>query len=137
MTRTLLSCLCLVFLFFIPIVSQAQSEISINLTSIQNVGGTIEVTFETNKQFIVGDNRYVLHTGGQHFMHSKHPGGDEKKITFLLTPEEFDALPDGAEMVVVYGYYYSNVQLDGEGASSDYEGLHWNSGNLDKSLLNR
>lgn len=134
--KLLLTALSFGLIFFSSGVS-AQSTPEISLTKIESVDDKIEITFESSERFIIGDNRYVLHAGGNHFMLSKHPGGDEKKLTFLLTEEEYDVLADGSPMMLVYGYFFQNTQLDGEGDSGEYHGPHWKVGNLNKGLLQK
>ena len=115
----------------------SQTDQNISLTSISVVEEKIELTFQSDQQFFIGDNRYVLHIGAQHFLMCKHPGGDESKLTYILSEEEFSSVQDGAQITLVYGYYFSNTQIDGEGPVTEFIGMHWKIGSMNKTLLNR
>jgi hypothetical protein len=117
-------------------VVNAQADSPITLSKIEQNGDVVELSLSSDKNFIIGANRYVLHIGGTHFKYSKHPKGDVKTITFLIPIDQFEILEDGKPMVLVYGLYHSNTKQDGEGSQQNgFEGPNWSAGNLNKSLL--
>lgn len=118
--------------------TQAQSTATIELSKIESNDEMVEVSLSSTEDFIVGGNRYILHIGGAHYKYSKHPKGDVKTITFLIPAADFAALPDGEELVLVYGLYPLNTQQDGESSQQNgFDGPNWSAGKLNKSLLNR
>ena len=117
---------------------QAQTAPTISVSKMESNEEMVEVSLSSTEEFIVGGNRYVLHIGGSHFKYSKHPKSDIKTITFLIPAADFAALPDGEDMVLVYGLYPLNTQQDGESSQQNgFDGPNWAVGKLNKSLLKR
>jgi hypothetical protein len=128
------------FLFSLLLFSadiKAQQD-TIKLVSIKNNAETVEFCFSSQKGFIVGSERYVLHIGNSYFARSRHPEGNENLICFVFDSDGFSALKDGEEMVLVYGLYKSNI-IASQNSSGErkFEGRHWKTGVLNKDLLNK
>ncbi len=114
-----------------------QTSATVTLNSITQTEDVVELNMSSDKPFFIGDNRFVLHIGALHFLRCKHPEGDESKLTFMISEEEFAALRDGGDITLVYGFYYTNTQMDGEGNQAEFTGTNWKVGKLNKALLTR
>ncbi|MCH2234214.1 MAG: hypothetical protein MK078_08170 [Crocinitomicaceae bacterium] len=106
--------------------NQATTETQISFESAIQKDDIVEVTLSSNTNFIVGANRYVLHSGAKYFLMNTHPGGDVTKITFFIPIDEFGIINGSSDLVLVYGLYDSNTKQDGESQQIvGFEGLHW------------
>jgi hypothetical protein len=116
---------------------QAQTARVNTVKRIQTVNGIVEIEVHSTREFPVRDQVVVLRIGDKEFLQSKSPeDGSLTTLIFLLTPAQFEALPDGATMTVKYGR-----EKDGGGpqaeAALDARGLKWNFGQLNKALHQR
>lgn len=130
--------LLLVLTFFISITATfAQSSETITLNGYTKTGANeVIISLNNTSSFIVGANRYVLHIGAHHFLKNKHPDGRLDEIQFILTVQEFEALQNGAPIVLVYGLYHENTQQDGESLQTNgFTGLHWKIGTFESTQL--
>ena len=116
-------------------VSWCQEIDQIRIDSITSNNEIVQIHISTSESFIVGANAYVLHIGAKPFRRNIHPNGSLQHIIFSLPEHEFNTLKKTDEIVLVYGYYYSNTQQDGESKQTNgYVGNHWKLGTINKNL---
>jgi hypothetical protein len=93
----------------------------------------IEIELQSSKEFPMRDQIVVLRIGNRDFMKSRSPAdGSLKTLIFMLTPEDFGQVADGASMSVRYGLEYSD-----EPAAQGADNSRWQFGQLNKSLLSQ
>lgn len=115
----------------LSIVVSAQSDDAVHYNNVHldSASGHVFLSIKTSESFIVGANRYVLHIGGTTLFQNVHPQGRLDEIIFIIPQTTYQELQKGAEMVLVYGYYYDNALQDGEEAQvNGYLGKHWKLG---------
>ena len=96
-----------------------------------NGAAVIEIELQSSKEFPMRDQIVVLRIGNKDFMRSRSPAnGSLNTLIFMLTPEDFGQLADGASMSVRYGMEYSE-----EPAAQSADNARWQFGQLNKSLL--
>ncbi len=104
--KRLLLFLCGCTVLLSPAVVNAQSTPThVQIVSISENDGNVEIRIQSDAHFIIGDNRYMLYVGEKSFMRSTHPGGDETKITFFIPVQEYRMLHADEEVVLSYGAY--------------------------------
>lgn len=137
MKKTLKKGIALLSILFLSFASWSQSETAVYVDSFHKVkDNQVEVSIKTEESFYIGANRYVLHIGGKHFMRSLHPEGRLDEIIFFMSLDEYNQLINDKPIVLVYGYYYENVEQDGEGAiANGYTGKHWKLGKFVQEKL--
>ncbi|MDC3351698.1 hypothetical protein OAV92_00485 [Crocinitomicaceae bacterium] len=122
----------------ISVQAQSDDAVQYNNVSLDEDEETVLLSIKTTESFIVGANRYVLHIGGTTLMQNIHPEGRLDEIVFLIPKTTYQALEKGAEIVLVYGYYYDNSLQDGEeGQVSGYQGKHWKLGPFQPQELSK
>tara|TARA_R110002050_G_C8520572_1_gene477568 strand:+ start:92 stop:493 length:402 start_codon:yes stop_codon:yes gene_type:complete len=120
-----------IFVLFNASYSFSQIDNTVLLDSIQSNNDETYFYFSTNESFIAGANSYVLHIGAKPFLLNEHPNGNLSRLIFKVPTNDFEALKMNAEIVLVYGFYHSNTQQDGEGnLTNGYVGMHWILGQL-------
>lgn len=88
--------------------------------------GRYAITLSSTEKFIVGGNRYILHSSGTYLQYSSHPSGNEYKITFYASSEQIALMNGTTNITLVYGLYEGNKKQDGEGdINNGFEGKHW------------
>jgi hypothetical protein len=98
-----------------------------------NGAAIVEIELQSSREFPVRDQIVVLRIGTRDFMRSRSPAdGSLKTLIFMLPPEDFGQLADGASMSVRYGMEYSD-----EPAAQSADNARWQFGQLNKSLLNQ
>ncbi len=84
---------------------QNVSKPTIKIESAYKKGSIVYFTVQSNKDFYVGGNVYVLHIGDKQFAHSeqtsKADGSGE--LSFMIPEADFSTLMDGANVYVTYG----------------------------------
>jgi hypothetical protein len=75
------------------------------VTSSPALGGHpgVEITLTSSREFPVRSEIATLRIGARSFTLSRYASGDLHTLVFTLTPEELDALDDGAAVWVQYG----------------------------------
>jgi hypothetical protein len=63
----------------------------------------VEITLTSSREFPVRSELAALRIGERLFTRSRYAGSDLHTLVFTLTPEELDALDDGAAVSVQYG----------------------------------
>jgi len=92
--------------------------------SITTVDGQVEIKLTSDDPFIPRNELIKLGVGDQEFTRSRSPkGGSANTIIFMMSPEAFAQLSNGAELVVYYGQKDSSKL--------------WRFGAMDKSLLDK
>jgi hypothetical protein len=113
--------------------AQAQGPDVNTVKRIQTAGDVVEIEVHSNREFPIRNQVVVLRIGTQEFFRSKSPeDGSLKTLIFMLSPDQFAALPDGAAMTVKYGR-----EKDGAGdleIASAARGLKWDFGKLNKAI---
>ncbi|HBS87421.1 MAG: hypothetical protein A2W91_13720 [Bacteroidetes bacterium GWF2_38_335] len=122
-------------LFFLNGMLFSQDD-SVKLVSMKTGEKGIEISFSSEKGFIVGAERYVLHIGDYYNAHSKHPAGDKHSIVFTVDKDAFDALGNLQDLVLVYGLFEANTGRKSD-QSGDYAGRHWRVGKFDRNMLDK
>ena len=93
--------------------------------SIRARGGVIELELYSSEGFALRAQRPILRIGDKEFTRSRYPAdGGVDRLVFILTEEEFAALPDDADLTVRHG-----------GRAPPTDGTRF--GKLNKSLLSR
>jgi hypothetical protein len=120
-----------------PSFIHAQQD-TIKLVSVKGNSENIEFYFSSQKGFIIGSERYVLHIGNSFFTRSRHPEGNENLLCFIVDSDDFSVLKEGNEMVIVYGLYKGNI-IGPKDSSEEklFEGRHWKTGVFNTNLLNK
>jgi hypothetical protein len=101
---------------------------------IQTVNGVVEIEVHSTREFPIRNQVIVLRIGDREFLRSKTPeNGTLKTLIFMLTPEQFGALADGATMTVKFGRDRDgeNPQIE---AAAVARGLRWDFGKLNKAI---
>ena len=117
-------------LLFTPLLFAAQTQTSteqeVSFESAVQKDDIVQVTLSATNPFIVGANRYVLHSGSKFFLRNTHPEGNESKIMFFIPLDDFNSINGSSDLVLVYGLYESNKYQDGSQEQIvGYEGLNW------------
>jgi hypothetical protein len=124
---------CVLFISIAPVWSQTENLIQIDSISIDSQ--KVHIHLYSNEGFIVGANAYVLHIGAKPFRINNHPNGSLQHLIFSINQSDFETLKKTDEIVLVYGYYYSNTQQDGESDQTNgYVGRHWKLGTIKTHL---
>jgi hypothetical protein len=125
-------CLCV---FGLIAAAQAPTPDVNTVRRIQTVEGVVEIEVRSNREFPIRDEVVVLRIGQQEFKRSRSPeDGSLKTLIFMLAPDEFDSLVDGAQMTVKYGVHKEGE--DPEMPASPHR-PRWNFGRLNKALHQR
>jgi hypothetical protein len=127
---TLMICL---FAFGVLAAAQGRGADVNTVKRIQTVDGVVEIEIQSNREFPIRDQVVVLRIGDKEFQRSRTPeNGSLKTLIFMLTPAQFDALVDDAQMTVKYGRHGADEGPDAAVAAA--RGLRWNFGKLNKAM---
>ena len=115
----------------------AQQKAKTGIERITVKGSDISFTISSDKKFIYGGNRYVLHIGEKVYMrcfqsHEKGKGF----ISFLIPQKEFEGLQDGKKVYLSYGNMESDEAELEQLCKRDHPGC-WFLGRLNKALLSK
>ena len=117
----------------------AQQQSTTKIASVTEKDNTVEFTLTSEKKFIFGNNRYVLHIGDKTFMRNRQSYDYDNKIgtlTFLIANEDFKSLQDGKGIYLTYGYADETEQALDELSQHDFPTC-WKLGKFSKDILTR
>jgi len=113
-----------------PDVNVVRSIRSVTVNSMK----TIEIELHSSRPFPVRDQIVILRIGNTDIVRSRPPSdGSLNTLIFIMTPEDFDRLMDGAALSVRYGLEHS----DEPAAPVGRDTVRWDFGTLNKSMLTR
>ena len=115
--------------------AQTQKPDVNTVRSIRDAGPVVEIELHSSREFAVRDEVVVLRIGSKEFHRSRPPeGGSLNTLVFMLTPADFDALPDGEALTVKYGLQPVGSDEPGAAGAADDRGPRWNFGKLNKGM---
>lgn len=83
----------------------AQEKAKITKATIEKKGSaTVSIVVTSSQDFLMGNNRYVLHIGNAQFdRYLQGQDEDNRKLVFLVPVDAYNQLSQGASMYLVYG----------------------------------
>lgn len=115
----------------------AQEKTQTRIATVTEKDNNIAFTISSDKKFIFGGNRYVLHIGDKVYMRSQQSFENGKGLlTFFISKSEFDKLPEGKSVYLSYGNMESDEQELEKLSTRDYPTC-WSLGKFTKRLLSK
>jgi len=114
---------------------------TVTYSGIKQVNEFVEISLTSSTPLYDGARRYVLHIANQFFMKSKHKIIEGQSIlTFYIPLSDYQRLPNKAEIILVYGYSDSNVDISAEksktgSSSKEFSGNYWLTGTFNKMAI--
>ena len=107
-------------------------EHEFEIRSLRTVDSGVEIEIVCRSVLYVGALFHVLKIGPSPFEQSRPPdGGDRHTVIFPVSAADYEALEDGADVVICWG------PCPGEERPDELPGMSGYAGTLDKSLLDR
>ena len=114
----------------------AQDKPTTQISTVKQKGEIIRVSLTSSKPFIFGSNRYILYIGNKAFTRNEQSHKNGKgSMTFLIPADDFDRLPEGANIYITYGQV--NVEEDDMVEMSKTSQRCWSLGKFSKNLLTK
>ncbi|HXS36299.1 MAG TPA: hypothetical protein VN721_06330 [Flavipsychrobacter sp.] len=115
----------------------AGNKAKIVVSTVTQKDSTISFTLISSKPFYMGGSRYILHIGDKEFKLSKQKvNKGTGVITFFISVNDFNGLPDGSNIYLTYGHLTDDTQ-NSEELSSKTSGKYWSLGKFSKTMLTK
>ncbi|MES2702552.1 MAG: hypothetical protein V4649_07935 [Bacteroidota bacterium] len=126
---------CFAALSLAPGTASAQDKVRAAITSVkQKNAATVAFTVTSSGDFIMGNNKYVLHIGENTFdLYEQYSNEGTGALTFLIPAADFKALHNGTTMYLTYGDAEGEQTM--EALSKDGHYPCWNLGKFNSDLL--
>jgi hypothetical protein len=115
----------------------AQSKATVEIGTVKETGKNVNFTLTSSKQFIVGNNVYVLHIDDKVFWLYEQTENNEKGILIFHIPaEDFNNLKEGSAIYLTYGNKSMEEGEMKEMCKQEYFPC-WSLGQFSKNLLTK
>jgi hypothetical protein len=127
----------ILFMFLCAGEVAAQVKAMVQISTVKENGKKVYFTVTSSKQFIVGDNIYVLHIGNKVFWLSEQSQNNEQgTLTFFIPADDFKDLEAGSGIYLTYGNKSMEEDEMKEMSKLDYSRC-WSLGQFSSALLTK